>query len=368
MASSSLEGVIDLLRKHQYRRYWILLSVGIVIFLISIFQSPTTENFSSWVHSHDAALTTNGEAKPSADLESDAINATLGFQKILALSTGTPWRVDGLKAAANLTGLDIEISIQDSPTPEQVVTFQDLSRDGSTRPGEGNARAWMAHLQLLKKVVEAGLTTAFIVEDDVDWDVALREKVMLPLAKGVRNYTNASFDDISTPYGGHWDVLWMGHCGEWSHEDMPYLAWPDETMIPHEEYVGWAAFDMKERPLPEGMRTTHPTTTSVCTFAYGVTSGGASKILDRVHGDGQAFDVELSEACRVKKLTCVTIHPEIFHQYRPPNDFGQTSEIALENEGQPSPQDYPTRIGTTPNIRNSARCAALFNATCQELP
>lgn len=44
MVSSSLEVVIDLPRKHQYRRHCLPLSFGIVISLISIFQSPKEKN------------------------------------------------------------------------------------------------------------------------------------------------------------------------------------------------------------------------------------------------------------------------------------------------------------------------------------
>lgn len=209
-----------------------------------------------------------------------------------------------------------------------------------------------------------------IMEDDVDWDVELRTRVMPPLVDGVREFTQAREDDLATPYGSNWDVLWFGHCGEWSQDWMPFHSWPDETVVPHSEYVGWARVDMKKH-LPEGVRTTHPTTNSVCTFAYGVTAMGARKIIDHVSvGHEEAFDVALSMACRDKKLTCVTIHPEVFHHYKPPSEYGQSSEVTVLNahENEINEDSMAETMGTTANIIHSARCEALFNSTCQEKP
>ena len=308
------------------------------------------------------------------------------FEKIFALSMGTEWRVEGLRAAANLTGLEIELPPQSPSAAGLIEAFEHARPDDGPTPSrrfrnsfgffesmltvdvDGAALAWMAHLDLLKHIVQSRLSTALIMEDDNDWDVSLRDKVMLPLAHGVREYTNAAADDLITPYGSHWDVLWMGHCGEWSQDWMPYHAWPDATVIPHSHYVGWARVDMEAR-LPEGVRTTHPTTQTVCTFSYGVTSHGALKILDQVGaGAGEAFDTALSVACRAQKLDCITIHPEIFHQYNLPATDGETSEIAAVDAHRTKETAAKTHMGSTANIRNSARCKALFNTTCQELP
>lgn len=295
----------------------------------------------------------------------------LQFEKIIALSLGTTWRVGGLRAAANITGLDIYIPIQPRIRPEVAKAFEDLGAEGVPRPMHGAALAWLAHLDLIKHLLRSGWTTTLIMEDDVDWDLDLRSKAIVPLAEGVRNYTNAAADDWTTPYGGNWDVLWMGHCGEWSHEDMPILTWPDETVVPIDQYVGWANVDMKERPLPNGHRTTHPTTNSVCTFAYAVTAAGARKILTHLeYGGAEAFDVALSNACHDKKLECVTIHPEIFHQYEPPSEYGDSSEINIEDHGGELDVQGPAtmKMGHTANVRNSARCRALYDSTCQQLP
>lgn len=48
-----------------------------------------------------------------------------------------------------------------------------------TRPALGSAAAWLAHIDLLKYVISADLETAFIVEDDVDWDVRIKDQARL---------------------------------------------------------------------------------------------------------------------------------------------------------------------------------------------
>lgn len=82
---------------------------------------------------------------------------------------------------------------------------------GELVPQKGSAKAWMAHLDLLKYVIGADLESAFIVEDDVDWDVDIKAQMRL-VSDGVRDYTAMEESD-TTPYGDEWDVLWLGHCG-----------------------------------------------------------------------------------------------------------------------------------------------------------
>ena len=246
--------------------------------------------------------------------------------------------------------------------------FEHTGPEDATHPQHGSALAWIAHLDLLKHILQSQYTTAFIMEDDADWDVELRSEIMLPLADGVRTFTNAMDDDQSTPYGGNWDVLWLGHCGEWSQEWMPFHAWQDETVVLHAEYISFVREDLKTR-LPEGVRTAQPTTGAVCTFGYGVTSEGARKILEHVGaGVGEAFDIALATACREKQINCVTVLPEVFQQYKPPSGDGVFSEVDLaEYHGTEGPHiSAGTNMGLTANIKNSARCRALFDTTCQE--
>lgn len=285
------------------------------------------------------------------------------FERIFALTQGTPWRVDGLRAAARLTGLEIEEPRQ-VPISDQVVeAFEGFGND--KRPGYGAARAWLGHINLLQHIMQSNLATALILEDDVDWDIAVRDQMPV-IADAVRNISQAPIESPD-PYGSNWDVLWLGHCGAWTDgEPKEHIAWPDETVIPHKDYKGFGEGAVKS--LPEGYRTLRPTSVAVCSFAYGVSYAGVPKLLAALnHGADEAFDVALSTACRSDDtLRCYTVNPEIMHHYKPDAKDGLSSEVDAGNDGKDigAAGTLGKHMGTTVNIANSARCKALWHRRC----
>ncbi len=96
------------------------------------------------------------------------------FQTILALSTGTPWRQEGINAAALATGLNITIPHQPVWSEEFVNALQHFGPPGPSRPNRGSALAWLAHIDLLKFVIQTGMGSALILEDDVDWGLKIK--------------------------------------------------------------------------------------------------------------------------------------------------------------------------------------------------
>ncbi|OTA69521.1 glycosyltransferase family 25 protein [Hypoxylon sp. EC38] len=299
-----------------------------------------------------------------------AANSTLGFQKLLALSTKPSWRTRGLEAAANLTGLEFTIPPQGQNSDELVKAFQNLGADqGAKAPAYGSARAWLSHLDLLKYVVASGLETAFIVEDDVDWDVRIKSEMSL-VSDNVRAYTGVKEDD-PTPFGTNWDVLWLGHCGSIITDDMHQArVYPDDSRCETELYSGWSKRFLREK-LMEGHRQVQPAVMTVCTFGYGVTKQGARKILPLLSkGGDEAFDVALSGNCRDQKLRCLAVNPQLFNHYEPPKDAGYLSDVHV-GDGQGETADdsnFENTKGTTGNIMKSARCEALFHETCMRPP
>ncbi|EXJ63171.1 hypothetical protein A1O7_03617 [Cladophialophora yegresii CBS 114405] len=294
-----------------------------------------------------------------------AANATLGFQRLIALSSKPSWRTRGLQAAAKLTGLDFTIPPQPHNPVEFVVAFEDIGLGQTTTPKHGSASAWVAHLDLLKFVIASGLETAFIVEDDVDWDVRIKDQIKL-ISDNVRNYTFVPKSD-PTPYGADWDVLWLGHCGgaieDWA---PPGVIYADDTRIPTDSYASWSTGYLQQR-LPEGHRMIHVSTTTVCSFGYGVTRASAQKILTLLgRGADEAFDVALSHHCRERELRCLVVNPQIMHHYEPSKDLGYVSPVdSGDGEGEPVDEaEFEFIKGKTFNIVESARCRALFNDTC----
>ncbi|KAL4748436.1 hypothetical protein BDW72DRAFT_214817 [Aspergillus terricola var. indicus] len=296
----------------------------------------------------------------------NAGNNTIGFQQIFALSQRPSWRTRGLDAAANLTGLQITIPPQPPVDDRLAEAFANIQGDlwETQHPSPGASKAWLAHLDLLKHVYQSEIETALILEDDVDWDIALRSQ-MMNISMAVRNLTRAPETDRS-PYSLEWDVLWLGHCGERWDESIETIVFNDTHVCPHEDYRGFWPDEIAL--LPDLKRTVYRSSSPVCTFAYAVTHEGARGILESLGaGQGEAFDVQLQIECHSRRLTCISVVPEVFHQYFPPAQFGVKSDVDIGNNKGDEPVDelFESVMGSTENILHSARCRALWGSDCQ---
>ncbi|KAF2463331.1 uncharacterized protein BDR25DRAFT_337880 [Lindgomyces ingoldianus] len=198
----------------------------------------------------------------------DILNSTLGFQKILVLNL--PFRTDRRDAITLAAATsNIQLDFVDGVTGDSI-------RQSAYPPPEENIKlpvgirgSWRTHMNALQRVVEQNLTTALILEDDVDWDVRVRQNMQrfalasrflsenkdvlssspqyrlesrpnpetpetafhilsengiteklpsLPLSSAYRKplrYPRPHPNGPTSPYGdpAEWDVLWIGHCG-----------------------------------------------------------------------------------------------------------------------------------------------------------
>ncbi|KIW89810.1 uncharacterized protein Z519_09239 [Cladophialophora bantiana CBS 173.52] len=76
-------------------------------------------------------------------------------------------------------GDSIQFTLETDPKPHNpenlIKAFEEIGVDtDATTPVHGSATAWFAHLDLLKYVITLNLETAFIVEDDVNWDMRIK--------------------------------------------------------------------------------------------------------------------------------------------------------------------------------------------------
>lgn len=285
------------------------------------------------------------------------------------MSAGTSWRTRGLEAAARIAKIDVSVPTQPFISDEIVKAFELFgANDPNTKlPPHGSAKAWLAHLDLIKFVVASGFETVLIVEDDVDWDVTIRDQMAL-LSDNVRTFQNTDHTD-TTPYGSKWDVLWIGHCGEVTPTDIIKSEYRDESLVPTELYAGWSKKYLTN--IQEGYRVIQKTKQTVCTFGYGISRVGAQNILRQLsHGQNEAFDIALMTACQQEHLRCISVNPELMHHYNPKDGAGYVSSIAEANgQGQSfNEQAFELLRGTTANMKDSARCAALFHDTCLQPP
>ncbi|MCJ1443264.1 MAG: hypothetical protein MMC23_003762 [Stictis urceolatum] len=140
---------------------------------------------------------------------SDRAPTVAGLQQlgtIIAVSsenTSDPlaWRQSGLAAAAKYTRLEVTIAPHRKPS---VKATKALQREGEEPHAKDYpALAWFAHLDALEDFVDSPYETALVVEDDVDWDVAVRETLAAssPVVSAIRNVNESKLDSKQYPYG-----------------------------------------------------------------------------------------------------------------------------------------------------------------------
>ncbi|KAK5047695.1 hypothetical protein LTR84_006360 [Exophiala bonariae] len=254
-----------------------------------------------------------------------SLRTTVQFEKIIAVSPKPSWRTRGLLMAAALTGLTIEIPEQPYNSDDLIYAFESIDtsdRKQGIHPGHGSARAWLAHLDIMKYVIASHMSSAFIVEDDVDWDINIHSQMRL-VSDHTREFLQAPLTD-SSPFGHGWDVLWLGHCGDELAEES--LAYADSTILDVEISTGWSKKYVLIEQLPHGHRAVQYVQDVGCTFGHGVTRLGARRILQFLGaGQDEAFDVALMNQCRKGNLQCITVLPELMHHYTPKERTGYIS-------------------------------------------
>ncbi|KAI1361101.1 hypothetical protein F5Y08DRAFT_28868 [Xylaria arbuscula] len=286
---------------------------------------------------------------------SDVMNATLGFERIFVINLPSRRdRRDAMTLAGAVSNLNLTFikgltgdkvtlpvhtnSVEDDPSGMR--SFHSMGARGS----------WGSHLSALQAIVELGLGSALVLEDDVDWDVRLKAQMqtfatasqMWLDAQQQRGSMNGflaaststeadferniipllphspSFDRYSrtthgmSPYGEEWDILWLGHCGadlpnthrdagsgvhpspsstsakSWASSSLEITIADDET-VPAPKHLQphpFALHDALADAYPAHTRVVHAVRGNVCSLGYAVSQDGARKLLRRFSKDG----------------------------------------------------------------------------------
>lgn len=193
--------------------------------------------------------------------------------------------------------------------------------------------------------------TALLVEDDADWDVAIKDQLSMvaPLIRSVSNSARTNQSNGS-PYGDAWDLLWLGHCGDLTPtsgvEAVIDQTLPNSTM--YRQVYGECTFH------PPQLRTVHRSVAPTCTYAYAITASAGLKIYQgAIGGRDRIITKDLRKWCQDGTLNCVTVNPELFHHHQ--NAGEPSSEIAVVEGWEDLAA--PAATGYTANIRHSARCS-----------
>jgi len=102
-------------------------------------------------------------------------NSTLGFEKIFAINL--PERTDhhdGLVLAASVSAMHIEFvaGVHGDAVLNKVLPAKHA--EGLTPATKGS---WRAHINAISQVLEQNLESALIMEDDIDWDIRLKDQL-----------------------------------------------------------------------------------------------------------------------------------------------------------------------------------------------
>ncbi|KAH7370009.1 glycosyltransferase family 25 protein [Rhexocercosporidium sp. MPI-PUGE-AT-0058] len=315
---------------------FIACAVATILLLVSLRRHATAASPSSnWALSNQPTRTKNNFRSATANKKIDttseigrASNKTLGFQKIFVL--GLPERSDKKDAivlSASLTGFEVEFF--DAVRGDQVL---DKTRPPGLNLKDGALGTWRSHLNVIRSIIENNLASAFIMEDDADWDIRLLSQ--LPdFAKGIRYLSGISSSEAQhSPYGDDWDILWPGHCGDVppKDDDRRYTIENDQTVAP-KAHQPWLK-GLKD--LPESTRIVHKAGAPMCTFGYAVSYRGAQKILMALAikaGENLAIDNGMAYLCRdgFLDMKCYSVEPQLFQHHRPAGLVSKDSDINI---------------------------------------
>ena len=177
-------------------------------------------------------------------------------------------------------------------------------------------------------MIHENITSALIMESDVDWDMRIKDS-MVGLGEGVKAIADWPFDpaqsskdpkhprnfekelQTESPYGDKWDLVWMGHCGSSADGNGRIYAW-DDIGAPDEEH----AWSYAERPgeghRPPGTRIVFQMRKTVCTTAYMMSNRGAHKFEKIFREANSPIDLKIWSDCEHNPtLSCLGVWPQI---------------------------------------------------------
>ena len=160
----------------------------------------------------------------------------------------------------------------------------------------------------------------------------------------------------SGPYGDHWDVLWLGHCGCLGPYEEHLYSFNDTTAPPRwAEYSRVATDPTRPYTRPDNLRIVHQIEDIMCTYAYAVTLEGARKLRELGRESWLPWDNRLRDICiGESSVRCATVTPPAFGAAYSKTTMGYTGK-----EDTPPAEINPDneRRGPTPGagIQISAR-------------
>jgi hypothetical protein len=240
-------------------------------------------------------------------------------------------------------------------------------------------------------MIEDDVATAFIMEDDGDWDLRLKDQLtqfaVASRALGQHVARSSAYADPArssqkpmqeshvqfdfnnlprteqpkhSPYGDHWDLLWFGHCASRfpnrerdSTQTGRVVLQSDPSVVQMQQYSRGFGSDEWEHEYENHTRVFHHTAENACTSAYAITQNTARRMLYQfsiVENLGP-IDMQMRKWCDglsgYNVHNCYTTTPTYFEQWRARGNSNAHSDI--------SDFDGYTDHAFSPNIRYSVK-------------
>ncbi|KAJ5786861.1 uncharacterized protein N7503_012073, partial [Penicillium pulvis] len=267
-------------------------------------------------------------------------NQTLGFGKVFAINLpNRPDKRDNIVLGSSVCNFQVEFV--DGVLPD-VVPPKAYPYNWNPDHSASEYAARRAHLDAMRRIVEQGLGSGVIVEDDADWDLNIKTQLQ-SLALAVRGLQGTRNTKTSSPYGDDWDILWLGHCGLECKTNLPYYESEDDLTVlePHHFLPYWRDPPAIERSDHSRMVCT--VQDAVCTSFYAVSYHGAQKLLAALSVNpsglaeeidiGAQIDVALGRMCGHGYLRCFAPYPAITGIFRSAGAAEKGSDIHQEGAG-----------------------------------
>lgn len=258
-------------------------------------------------------------------------NSSLGFERILVINLPTRTdKIDALRLSASLTGINFTL-VPGVLDEDVAVAALPYVWPAGEEPGMG---AWRAHMNALNMVIRDGLSSALILEDDIDWDVHVKNQLP-PIAHGTRQLGIERLKRVNktsqipphSPYGDDWDVLWLGHCAsELRHPADRFLIANDPTVPPANHRWNMWQPGFNDVDVTNSTRVVSANNQALCTLSYAVSYAGAQKILYHMGTKPykDPYDMGLKSLCDARdkhkydvQLECLHVWPSLMNSYRP---------------------------------------------------
>jgi GR25 family glycosyltransferase involved in LPS biosynthesis len=256
-------------------------------------------------------------------------------------------------------------------------TFPPGAKDGLATDGQRGS--WRGHLNAIERVVAEGWGSALILEDDVDWDIRLKDQMFNlsqslqllheagPKAEGDLDLRLHHTEPVAAgnPYGDDWDVLWIGHCGtQWpnkkifKHLPQARAVLLDDPTVPQTQHIQWEwGSKYLGEHYPNHTRVYHHTADVLCSLGYAITQDAARQLLWQMSlkETTDPFDIALRQYCDGHGdrplRRCFTTQPTLFDHHRPVGFASRVSDIS--NNGNEEKDWRDTAM--TANIRQAVR-------------